>query len=217
MQTKYYTASAKDDAVILEYLAKLGELRALSKSGPKKRTRVHLGCGDHRLEGWWNADLLPSASTDVLANFEQALPFRSGSVDFLHSEDLLEHLSRNGGIAFLTECFRVLRAGGVMRLLTPDLRRLVEQVYWQRDATHLAWCDRELQASGPCEALNMHLRMNGDHRFVYDEEHLTATLQGIGFRVRSCRYNDSVHAELRYLDLRNFGLSISLEAEKPRT
>ena len=53
-----------------------------------------------------------------------------------------------------------------MRLLTPDLRALVERVYLQREPRHLAWCDAHLSAAGPCEALNMHLRMNGDHRFV---------------------------------------------------
>jgi predicted SAM-dependent methyltransferase len=177
---------------------------------------VHLGCGDHRLDGWVNVDLLPSGATDVLANFEGSLPFRSDSLHFLHSEDLLEHLSREGGIGFLTECFRVLRPGGTMRLLTPDLRRLVKKVYEQREALHLAWCDRELQASGPCEALNMHLRMNGEHRFVYDQEHLVKTLSRIGFSVRGVRFNESRHPELRYLDLRHFGLNVFVEAVKPK-
>ena len=91
---------------------------------------------------------------------------------------------------------------------------IVERVYLQRDPRHLAWCNTHLSANGPCEALNMHLRMDGDHRFVYDEEHLTDTLRGIGFEVRRVRYNWSPVRELRYLDLRDFGLNLFLEAVK---
>ena len=101
-----------------------------------------------------------------------------------------------------------------MRLLTPDLRALVERVYLQREPRHIAWCDAQLSAASPCEALNMHLRMNGEHRFVYDEEHLTETLTAIGFRVRRVRHNWSPVRELRYLDLRDFGLNLFLEAVK---
>ena len=102
-----------------------------------------------------------------------------------------------------------------MRLLTPDLRALVQQVYVDRNARHLAWCSTHLEAEGPAEALNMHLRMNGGHRFVYDAELLTQLLQSLGFRVRRVRYNWSPVRELRYLDLRDFGLNLFLEAVKP--
>ncbi len=60
----------------------------------------------------------------------------------------------------------------------------------------------------------MHLRMNGEHRFVYDQEHLTEVLRATGFRVRRVRWNRSRVPELRYLDLRDFGLNLFLEAVK---
>src|ERR1051326_2357620 len=66
--------------------------------------------------------------------------------------------------------YRALRSGGVMRILTPDLRALIDNVYHAREAKHIQWCADALNAGTPCEALNMHLRMNGDHRFVVDEE-----------------------------------------------
>jgi formamidopyrimidine-DNA glycosylase len=102
-----------------------------------------------------------------------------------------------------------------MRVVTPDLRALVQRVYIDRAEDELAWCNTWLKANGPCEALNMHLRMEGEHRFVYDEEHLSDVLEATGFRVRRVRYNASPVRELRYLDLRNFGLSLFLEAVKP--
>ncbi len=114
----------------------------------------------------------------------------------------------------LRDCHRALQAGGVLRILTPDLRALVEKVYRDGDPRELAWCERELAASGPCQAFNAHLRMKGEHRFVYDEEELTRVLRGIGFDVAAVRWNESAHPELRYLDLRDFGLNLFLEATK---
>lgn len=218
LQDRYYRGSAENaGATAVEYLAALDSAREIllrtTGSVEPQRTRVHLGAGDHRLNGWTNVDLQPNVA-DVLADFTSPLPFRTGSVDLLHSEDLLEHLDGEAGKRLLADCYRVLRPGGVMRLLTPDLRALIDRVYQQREPRHLAWCDTHLSARGPCEALNMHLRMNGEHRFVYDEEHLTETLRAIGFRVRRVRHNWSPVRELNYLDLRDFGLNLFLEAVK---
>jgi predicted SAM-dependent methyltransferase len=213
LQSAYYRGPAADAGSIAgSYLATLDRARA---HFPSPARAVHLGAGGHRLRGWINVDIVRDG-VDVLADLSASLPFRSDSVSLLHSEDLLEHLELESGKRLLAECHRVLRPGGVMRLLTPDLRALVQQVYVDRNARHLAWCNTHLQADGPAEALNMHLRMNGEHRFVYDEEMLTQLLQSLGFRVRRVRYNWSPVPELRYLDLRDFGLNLFLEAVKAR-
>lgn len=215
LQSHYYRGSAADaGATAMSYISTLAAARAVwMKSAASTRKRLHLGAGDHHIDGWINVDLVRGAA-DVLADFTQALPFRTASVDLLHSEDLLEHLDDAAGKHLLRECHRVLRPGGVMRVLTPDLRAIVDRVYLQRETRHLAWCNNQLSADGPCSALNMHLRMNGEHRFLYDEEHLTGTLRGIGFAVRRVRFNWSPVHELRYLDLRDFGLNLFLEAVK---
>jgi predicted SAM-dependent methyltransferase len=211
LQERYYRGGpAEAGAIAGEYLAALDRARSFF---PSPARAVHLGAGGHRLRGWINVDIVRDG-VDVLADLSTSLPFRSESVALLHSEDLLEHLDLEAGKRLLAECHRVLQPGGVMRLLTPDLRALVQQVYVDRNARHLAWCNTHLQADGPAEALNMHLRMNGEHRFVYDEEMLTRLLQSLGFRVRRVRYNWSPVPELRYLDLRDFGLNLFLEAVK---
>lgn len=176
---------------------------------------MHLGCGDHRLDGWINVDVAHALTADVRADGAGALPLGDRSIEFIHSEDLLEHLDLAGGLALLRECFRVLRPGGVMRVLTPDLEALVRDVYLGSEERHLAWCAAQLSARGPCESFNAHLRMGGEHRFLYDEADLRRRLREIGFRVSRVAYNRSRHPELRYLDLRNFGLNLFLEATKP--
>ena len=214
----YYAAASNEDAVILRYLRVLAEARGVERllhPEPARGPRLHLGAGDHRIEGWTNVDALGSPAVDVRADCATPLPFRDASVAFIHSEDLLEHLDLAGGKTLLAECFRILRPGGVLRLLTPDLERLIHSVYQRRDPRHLRWCAERLSADGPCEALNMHLRMNGEHRFVYDVPRLRELLGALGFSVRRVRWNRSSHPELRFLDLRDFGLNLFLEATKP--
>jgi len=220
LQRAYYAARAGSDGpIIAEYLRTLEEAREeeLTSADPRRAVALHLGSGGHYIRRWINIDrdLLPPI--DLVADLSASLPFRSASVDYIHSEDFLEHIEGEAGKRFLEEAFRVLKPGGVMRLLTPDLRLLVERVYLRREEHHLAWCERYLEARGPCEALNMHLRMNGDHRFVWDEEHLHSVLREIGFRVRRARYNASRDPRLRYLDLRDFGLNLFVECVKEAT
>ncbi len=57
--------------------------------------------------------------------------------------------------------------------------------------------------------------MNGEHRFIYDEELLRSVLHEVGFEVRRVRYNQSADRHLRFLDLRDFGLNLFFECVKP--
>ena len=214
LQRAYYDAPAKNEALIVDYFQALELARSLVAPHEGGRC-LHLGCEDHRLGGWINVDIVRSGAVDVQADLSRPLPFPDGSMDFIHSEDLLEHLEPKAGRHLLAECFRVLRPGGVMRLLTPDLERLVEDVYLYPRARHLAWSGAYLGAATPCEALNAHCRMGGEHRFIYDFPYLGDVLIGIGFRVRRASWNRSRHPSLRYLDLRDFGLNLFLEATKP--
>ena len=229
LQDAYYDAKEKDEDVIAEYFRTLEAARAhdlashvgpaLSRSGPPgeaalRQRKLHLGCGDHHIANWINVDFSPAMNVEVAADLTREMPFRSASIDLIHSEDFIEHVDETAGKLVLTECHRILRAGGVMRLLTPDLRTLIEEVYVRRDPRHLRWCGVYLESTDPCSALNMHLRMGGEHRFIYDDEHLTTLLREAGFHVRRVRYNASTVPELRFLDLRDFGLNLFLEAVK---
>jgi len=198
----------------VDYFRALEQARSLAAPKPNGRC-LHLGCEDHRIEGWINVDIVPTGAVDLQADLARPLPFPDESMDFIHSEDLLEHLEPDDGRTLLAEFFRVLRPGGVMRLLTPDLERLVEEVYLRPRPRHLAWSGAYLKAATPCEALNAHCRMGGEHRFIYDFPYLEGVLIGIGFRVRRASWNRSRHPSLRYLDLRDFGLNLFLEATKP--
>lgn len=208
LQRAYY-ASPNDASIIQQYFE---TLRAARGSAPRRA--LHAGSGDHHIDGWINVDSGVHNRVEVAADLARSIPFRNESLDYIHSEDFLEHLDLDAGKRFIGEAYRVLRRGGVMRVLTPDLRAIVDHVYHAREPRHLQWCADSLQTDGACEAFNMHLRMNGDHRFLYDEELLTTLLQRAGFRVRRTSWNRSKEPALRFLDLRDFGLNLFLEAVK---
>jgi predicted SAM-dependent methyltransferase len=214
LQCRYYGAVGREDAVITEYYGTLERARELAAPRSRGR-RLHLGCEAHRIKGWVNVDIARSPAVDVQTDLARPFPFRNDSIDLIHSEEFVEHLSVENGRRLFAECYRVLRPGGSMRLLTPDLRLLVQQVYLGARENHLSFCGAQLGAGTPCEAFNMWCRMNGEHRFLYDFPYLKATLASLGFEVRRVRWNRSRSPGLRYLDLRNFGLTLFVEARKP--
>jgi predicted SAM-dependent methyltransferase len=214
LHDRYYDAPSTEVATVAEYLQTLADLRQHESPAYPRGPRLHVGSGEHRIGGWNNADLTLSGAQDVLIDVRRPLPFQSGSIRFIHSEDLLEHIELDEGLGFLRECYRVLKPRGVMRLLTPDAAAIVRRVYQNAEVRHSRWCRRELGASEPVEALNMHFRMNGEHRFIYDYPYLRKVLEQVGFEVRRVRWNESRNRELRYLDLRDFGLNLFVEAEK---
>lgn len=214
LHDRYYDAPTTEAATVAEYLQTLADIRQHEAPAYPRGPRLHLGCGEHRIGGWINADFILSGAQDALVDVRRGLPFRSSSIRFIHSEDLLEHIELEEGLRLLGECHRVLKPGGVMRLLTPDASAIVKRVYLAAEARHLQWCDREFSADEPVEALNMHFRMNGEHRFLYDYPYLKKALEKTGFKVTRVKWNASRHRELQYLDLRDFGLNVLVEAEK---
>jgi len=218
LQRAYYAGPERSEQAIADYLRVLAEAREdelrRTQRGAKRPVALHIGSGGHYIRRWINVDFLSAPPVDISADASAALPFRSESVDYIHSEDFIEHVDLAGGKRFVAEAYRVLRAGGIMRLLTPDLRALIRRVYDDRETKHLAWCKSYFGTDDACESLNMHLRMNGEHRFVYDEECLRRVLHNAGFAVRLVRWNASRDPWLRYLDLRDFGLNLFVECTK---
>jgi predicted SAM-dependent methyltransferase len=87
--------------------------------------KLHLGCGGERKADWVNIDLLGDP-VDVAWNLANSLPFASGSVAAIFHEHLLEHLPLTAGDSFMTECYRVLKPDGILRVGVPDAGRLIE-------------------------------------------------------------------------------------------
>jgi len=78
--------------------------------------KIHFGCGGNILKGWINHDM------DV--DMRCRLPFDSETVDAVFTEHTIEHLSSSEMVFFLCESFRILRKGGWIRVVFPDIEKI---------------------------------------------------------------------------------------------
>ena len=56
-------------------------------------------------------------------NLAKGIPFASNSIDVVYHSCLLEHIERNSVEKFLLEIKRVLKPGGIQRIVVPDFER----------------------------------------------------------------------------------------------
>jgi len=98
--------------------------------------RLHLGCGARFHPEWLNIDLHPLDPRVVKHDVTAGLPFPDCDFDAVYHAHLLEHLPRDRAAPFLGECFRVLKPGGVLRIVVPDLEQIARLYLESLDA---AW------------------------------------------------------------------------------
>jgi SAM-dependent methyltransferase len=72
----------------------------------------------------------------LVHNLAKGIPFDSDSVDVVYHSHVLEHLDRDVAKAFLSEALRVLRPGGIHRIVVPDFEA-VSKAY----LSHLSLCE----------------------------------------------------------------------------
>ncbi len=85
---------------------------------------INVGCGARFDIRWINLDGDPMDRRVERYDCRERLPFQDGIVDAVYSSHLIEHLPATIARYFVQESFRVLRPGGVLRLVTPDLEKL---------------------------------------------------------------------------------------------
>lgn len=86
---------------------------------------LNLGCGGCFHRDWINLDLNPQDPAVLRHDLAEPLPFDDASCDAVYHSHVLEHIPRSDAPAFIAECFRVLRPGGLIRVVVPDLERIV--------------------------------------------------------------------------------------------
>ena len=87
---------------------------------------VNIGCGAVFHPDWINLDSAPVAPAVRACDARGGLPFADASVDVVYHAHMLEHLEAEDARKFLAECHRVLRPGGVVRVVVPDLEGIAQ-------------------------------------------------------------------------------------------
>jgi predicted SAM-dependent methyltransferase len=87
---------------------------------------LNLGCGERFHAAWENLDLRPADASVQKWDLQADLPFPEESFDVVYHSHVLEHFSKGEGLRLLERCKRVLRRGGTIRVVVPDLERIVQ-------------------------------------------------------------------------------------------
>jgi SAM-dependent methyltransferase len=101
--------------------------KAMGASVSCEKVLVNIGCGGSHSEKWRNFDLHPTSSNVEKFDIRSGIPLPATSADFVYSSHFIEHLSRQDASFFLRECSRVLRDGGLIRVVIPNLEDIVRE------------------------------------------------------------------------------------------
>src|SRR5271170_602375 len=86
---------------------------------------LHLGCGPKYLPGFLNVDGNLFCRHDLWLDLRNGLPFASDSVASIYSSHVFEHFYPDELERLIAACHRVLRPGGGMRIVVPDMAAAV--------------------------------------------------------------------------------------------
>jgi predicted SAM-dependent methyltransferase len=184
-----------DRAIIESYFAKQ-EIR-----------KLHIGCGTSTLGDWLNSDLFPYSDDILHLDATDTFPFVNETFDYIFSEHMIEHISYSNGLAMLSECHRVLKKNGKIRISTPNLQFLSDLYRKNKSELqieYIKWATDSFIQSAPYYdetfVINNFVRDWG-HLFIYDEKTLRSSLEKAGFtKIIKSDLNESNDETLRNLE-----------------
>lgn len=205
------------------------ELHEQARSGPSASAmKLNLGCGSQIVDGWVNVDYAMGARLNRLPLFRLVnkrlhlfknvdwderiflhdlatrFPWPDSSVDVVYSSHTLEHFNKEQGLLFLRECHRVLRPGGIIRILVPDLRCMIDD-YLNGNVRADDFVN-ELSVlpgnhlSGLKNRLVPLMQSHHTHKCMYDSGRLVEILGEIGFTASSRGAFDSDIDDVRAIE-----------------
>jgi predicted SAM-dependent methyltransferase len=174
---------------------------------------LNLGAGPRGIDDrhWVNVDGAPDAGVRFLVDLQRPLPFDDGVFDGVFCEHVLEHFSQQDGERLAAEVRRVLRPGGVFRVVVPDAELVLKRYFEAPDDLVV---DRGAGQGTAMEMVNSYFRQRYEHQFMYDWRTLAQTLRRAGFKTvfRSCFREKGVCAPWRIDDEKYARESLYVEA-----
>jgi predicted SAM-dependent methyltransferase len=93
----------------------------------KKVNYLNVGCGSKYHENWFNVDMVSYSKDVIAANLLKGIPFSDNYFDVVYHSQVLEHFPKDKAHDFIKECYRVLKPGGIIRVVVPDLENIVDE------------------------------------------------------------------------------------------
>jgi len=130
---------------------------------------LHLACGATRLPGWLNIDGNLFRRPDMWLDLRNRFPFGANTIAGIVACHFLEHLYEEELGHFLSECHRVLKPGGFIRLSVPDLDKYIQD-YTKAGCT-----------ADAARQLDRQLFLGGGHKRTFNSLLLAQVVHAAGF------------------------------------
>jgi SAM-dependent methyltransferase len=179
----------------------------------EKIRRLNWGCGSTRMPGWVNSDIRDQPGIKKVADIRDGLPIVSNRFHYAVSVHALQELAYRELVPALQELRRILKPGGTLRLILPDLLKGVE-AFRAGDRDYFAVPDEEVERLG--SKLAVQLIWFGYTRSVFTPDYIEELLLKAGFStVAHCTFQQtrSQWPEIIELDTRERE-SLFVEATK---
>jgi predicted SAM-dependent methyltransferase len=221
--------------------------------------KLNMGCGLNAPKDWinldasWNAwlaksplllkllkltNLLPEKLLEigwptnvVIHDVRKPLPFKSNSFEAVYSSHLLEHLYLNEAEELLKECFRILCPGGIIRIVVPDFKYVLEEygkgLNRKQSPRDLAdnisrkifiWEQKPHSRNIICKIYDS-MKDFHSHKWMYDANSLINHLERAGFKnAKEMKANQSKIKDIEKVERADRianGAGICIEAIKP--
>jgi Methyltransferase domain len=178
--------------------------------------RLNWGCGSHVHPGWINTDIKTAPEVDLVADIREGLPLDDDSIDYAVSVHALPELSYAEVVPALRELKRVLKPGGVLRLVLPDLQKAID-AYVEGDSRYFHLVEDDAATLGG--RLVTQILWYGYSRTLFTSDFTAELLTTAGYvDLALCQPHQTTsgYAEIVELDNRE-AESFYMEATKPAT
>lgn len=155
--------------------------------------------------GWTNIDVLDHLVPFAQGNgyiykkcdVREGLPYSTTTVDLIFAHHVLEHFTYREGLAFLRECRRVIKLGGVVRIVVPDAF-VLSQGFASGDETlfHDLGEINETASALPTLASRVWSVLNDQHQAIYDDATLLDLCKNSGFTMKRQGFRESISPQI---------------------
>ncbi|TRZ51001.1 methyltransferase domain-containing protein [bacterium] len=198
-----------------------------------KNIKLNIGCGPCGIDGWLNYDfgILPLLSTfpvlksiliktHLLSSFYQIkwpeiklvdirkkFPLSNSSVKVIFCSQVLEHFEYWEAKHILSECYRVMKTGGILRISVPDIEKIISNYSTNKDKVGSA---REFDKTvfgdekdlKPNIVKKLSIFFIRYHKWHYNYPYMCQLLKETGFsKIIKCGYRKGETPDLIKLEL----------------
>ncbi len=82
---------------------------------------LNIGCGYTYHSDWENVDFASTGEGVKAHNLLKGIPFENNTFEVVYHSHVLEHFLKQDAEKLISECYRVLKPGGTIRIAIPDL------------------------------------------------------------------------------------------------